>query len=176
MRVTAEQIKAKLEETAEDQPVVAWGLGYVGPSVYTVWSATLVVLLLGLAIALFTFRSGLGAAAVVALAALVYLVLRRRVKFTAMGVTPRHFIAIDITHGGKFLPPAHQGLSAIQYPRLIEKELSTILHYVLGDGTLHWVRFQDFRGFPDNRAAARRIRQAVHELVYEPHLYEASRR
>ena len=110
----------------------------------------------------------IAAAIAVLVGLIVYLALRARVKFCAIGVTPRHFIAIDITPRGQFLPPAHQGLSAIQFPRIIDKELTTTLHYVLGNGSLHWVRFQDLRGFPDNRNAARRIRQAVHNLVYDP--------
>ena len=169
MRVTPEQIQARLKEVAgEGLPVVTWGVGYVGPSLYTVWGLSLVALLLGLAIAIFTYKSWIAVAVAVTLALIVYLALRARVKFCAIGVTPRHFIAIDITRGGRFLPPAHQGLSAIQYPRIIDKELTTTLHYVLGNGSLHWVRFQDLRGFPDNRNAARRIRQAVHDLVYDP--------
>ena len=168
MRVTAEQIQVRLREAAgEGLPIVTWGVGYVGPSLYAVWGISLVFLLLSLAIAIFTYKNWLAVAAALTLSLIVYLALRARVKFCAIGVTPRHFIAIDIA-GGRFLPPAHQGLSAIQYPRIIDKELTTTLHYVLGNGSLHWVRFQDLRGFPDNRNAARRIRQAVHDLVYDP--------
>ncbi len=169
MRVTAEQIKKRLQEAAgEGFPVVTWGVGYVGPSLYIVWGISLVVLALGLAIAAFTYKTWIAAAIAGLVGLIVYLALRARVKFCAIGVTPRHFIAIDITRGGQFLPPAHQGLSAIQFPRIIDKELTTTLHYVLGNGSLHWVRFQDFRRFPDNRAAARRLRQAIHDLVYDP--------
>lgn len=167
MRITEEQIKTKLQEVAgANVPVHAWGLGYVGPSVYTVWSVSLVVLLLGAAIGTFTFHSWTFVAGAVVVAGVVYLWLRRRVKFFLVGVTPKHFIAIDVTRGGQFLPPALQGLSAIQFPKLIEKELSTILHYVLGDGTIHDVRFQNFSRLPDNRRAAYRIKQAVLENVY----------
>lgn len=167
MKITEAQIKRKLQEAAgENVPVVAWGYGYVGPSVYAVWSTGLVVVLLGAAIGIFTYRSWTFVAGAAAVAAVVYVVLRARVKFFLVGVTPRHFIAIDVTRRGQFLPPALQGLSAIQYPKLIEKELSSILHYVLGDGTIHNVRFQDFRHLPDNRHAARRIKQAVLENVY----------
>src|SRR3989338_9237649 len=42
----------------------------------------------------------------------------------------------------------------------------TILHYVLGDGTINDVRFQNFRGLADNRRAAFRVKQAVLENVY----------
>ncbi len=169
MRVTPEQIQVRLREAAgEGLPVVTWGVGYVGPSLYTVWGLSTAFLLLGLAIAVFTYKTWIAVGIALTLALIVYLALRARVKFCAIGVTPRHFIAIDITGTGRFLPPAHQGLSAIQYPRIIDKELTTTLHYVLGNGSLHWVRFQDLRGFPDNRNAARRIRQAVHDLVYDP--------
>lgn len=169
MRISAEKIQAKLQAAAGDGfPIVAWGYAYVGPSTYTVKLVALVVWLLGLGIALLTFHSWPLAAAATALGAAVYLALWSRVKFCLIGVSPRHFIAVDVTHRGQFLPPALQGLSSIQFPRLIDKELSTILHYVLGNGTLHYVRFQDFSHLPDNRDAARRIKQAVMELVYDP--------
>ena len=167
MRITEEQIKAKLQEAAGPKvPLNAWGLGYIGPSVYTVWSVSLAVLLLGAAIGTLTFHSWKFALGAVVVARVVYVGLRTRVKFCLVGVTPKHFIAIDISRRGQFLPPALQGLSAIQYPKLVEKELSTILHYVLGDGTIHDVRFQNFGYLPDNRRAAHRIKQAVLENVY----------
>lgn len=167
MRLSEEKIKAKLAEAAgPGVPLQAWGLGYVGPSVYTVWSVALVVLLLGAAVGAFTFQSWRFVTGAVVVAAIVYLLLRRRVKFCLVGVTPKHFIAIDVTRRGQFLPPALQGLSAIQYPKLVDKELSTILHYVLGDGTIHDVRFQNFSSLPDNRRAAYRLKQAVLENVY----------
>lgn len=166
MKITEEQIKAKLQEAAGgNQPLAAWGYGYVGPSTHTVASVSLVVLLLGLAIGLFTFHSWAFVLGAIAVAAVVYLYLRSKVKFCLVGVSPKHFIAIDVTRR-QFLPPALQGLSAIQYPKLIEKELSTILHYVLGDGTIHNLRFQNFSHLPDNRRAAHRIKQAVMENVY----------
>lgn len=169
MKVTAERIKEKLGEAAgEGLPVLAWGYGYVGPSLWTVRSISLLALGLGVAIGLFTFKSWAFVGGAAAAAVALYLYLRSKVKFCAIGVTPRHFIAIDVTPRGKFLPPALQGLSAIQYPRLVEKELSTILHYVLGDGSLHNVRFENFRYLPDNRRAAYRIKQTVLEKVYDP--------
>jgi len=168
MRVSQEKIRAKLEEAAGGMPLVAWGVGYVGPSTYTVTSVSLVVLLLGAAIGILTYQNWVVVGVAVALATAVYFWLRAKVRFCAIGVTPRHFIAIDVSLGGRFLPPALQGLSAIQYPRLVDKELSTILHYVLGNGDIHNVRFQDFRRLPDNRAAAVRIKQALLEKVYEP--------
>ena len=121
--------------------------------------------LLGAAIGWFTFKSWLVAAGAVVFAVVVYLLLRARVKFCLVGVSSKHFICID-HQGGRFLPPALQGLSAIQFPKLIEKDLSTILHYVLGDGTINDVRFQNFRGLADNRRAAFRVKQAVLENVY----------
>lgn len=167
MKITQDKIKQKLQEAAgQNTPVVAWGYGYGGPSLYAVRSVTLVVLFLGAAIGIFTYRSWEFVAGAVVLAAVVYYLLRSRVKFCLVGVTPKHFIAIDHTRRGRFLPPALQGLSAIQYPRTIEKELSTILHYVLGDGSIHDVRFQDFSYLPGNRRAAVRIKQAIHENVY----------
>lgn len=167
MKVTAEQIKAKLQEAAgENTPLVAWGLGYLGPSTWAVRSIALVVLLLGVAIGIFTFRSWGLVAGAIGVAFAVYFYLRSKVKFCAVGVSGQHFICIDITPGGQFLPPALQGLSAIQHPRVNEKELSTILHYVLGDGSLHGVRFQNFSHLPDNRRAALRIKRAVVEGVY----------
>jgi hypothetical protein len=176
MKVTEAEIKAKLQEAAgEAVPLVAWGYGYVGPSLYTVRLVALAVWLLGLGIALLTFRNWILAGVATAVAAVVYFVLRARVKFCLLGVSQKHFLAIDVTPRGEFLPPAIQGLSSIQYPRLIEKELSTILHYVLGNGTLHYVRFQDFAHLPGNRDAARRIKQAVHDLVYDPPTVPASR-
>jgi hypothetical protein len=87
------------------------------------------------------------------------------VKFCAIGVTRATSSPLTSPAASA---PAHQGLSAIQYPRILDSELTTTLHYVLGNGTLHWVRFQDFHGFPENRNAARRIRQAIHDLVYDP--------
>lgn len=165
MRIREEELKQKLQEAAGDQPLAAWGYGYVGPSTYAVWAGALVVGLLGAAIGWFTFRSWVFVAGAVVLAAAVYFLLRARVKFCLVGVSSRHFICID-HRGGRFLPPALQGLSAIQFPKLIEKELSTILHYVLGDGTIHDVRFQNFRGLADNRRAAHRLKQAVLENVY----------
>ena len=163
MRVTAEQIQARLREAAgEGMPVVTWGVGYVGPSLYTVWGVSTVFLLLALAIALFTYKNWVAVALALILSLIVYVALRARVKFCAIGVTPRHFIAIDIA-GSRFLPPAHQGLSAIQYPRILDSELTTTLHYVLGNGTLHWVRFQDFHAFPDNRNAALAAHQQQHQ-------------
>lgn len=166
MKVTEQTIKAKLQEAAgEEFPIVAWGLGTVGPSLYSVWSITAVVLLLGLAIAAFTYRSWVVAVIAVTVAALVYHWLRARVTFCAVGVSPRHFIVVDISRRGHFLPPAHQGLSAIQFPKIIDKELSTILHYVLGDGTINDIRFQDFRHLPDNRNAARRLKKAIADHV-----------
>lgn len=171
MKITEERIKEKLQEAAsENLPLVAWGYGYVGPSLWTVRAITLVVLLLGAAIAILTFQSWKVLLVAIGVAAVVYLWLRAKVKFSLVGVTPRHFIAIDVTPRGEFLPPALQGLSAIQYPRLIEKELSTILHYVLGDGSIHKLRFQDFRHLPDNRRAAARIKRAIHRHVYDPSL------
>lgn len=171
MRINETRIKTKLQEAAgEGMPLVAWGLGYVGPSTWTVRSLTLIVLLLGVAIGILTFNSWVFVAGAVGLAAVIYLLLRARVKFCLVGVTPRHFIAIDLTQRGQFLPPALQGLSAIQYPRVIDKELSTILYYVLGDGTINKVRFQNFRYLPDNRRAAFRLKQAVLEKVYDPRL------
>ncbi|MBI4466503.1 MAG: hypothetical protein HY656_03630 [Acidobacteria bacterium] len=167
MRLSAEKIKERLQEAAgKDAPVVAWGLGYLGPSTYAVGATALGVWLLGVAIGIFTFKSWAWVAGATLAAVLVYLFLRARVKFTLVGVSPKHFIAIDVTPRGQFLPPARQGLSAIQFPRLIEKELSTILHYVLGDGSIHDVRFQDFGWLPDNRRAAHRIKGAVLENVY----------
>lgn len=166
MKLTEEQIRARLQEAAgEGLPVVAAGLGTVGPSLYTVWSLALVVLALGLAIAIFTYHSWIGAGIAVALAVAVFLWLRSRVTFCLVGVSPRHFIVIDLDRRGRLLPPALQGLSAIQFPKVRDKELSTILHYVLGDGTINDIRFQDFRRLPDNRAAARRLKQAVMENV-----------
>ena len=165
MRITEEQLKAKLAEAAGGAPLVAWGYGYVGPSTYAVWACALVVGLLGAAIGWFTFGSWLVVAGAVIFGVVVYLLLRARVKFCLVGVSSKHFICID-HQGGRFLPPALQGLSAIQFPKLIEKDLSTILHYVLGDGTIHDVRFQNFRGLADNRRAAFRVKQAVLENVY----------
>ncbi|MEE9235727.1 MAG: hypothetical protein V3U28_09845 [Candidatus Acidoferrales bacterium] len=165
MKITEEKIKEKLQEAAGEQPVVACGYGYTGPSTYVVGTIALVVFLLGAAIGIFTFGLWWIVPGSAALGGAAYYGLRRRVTFCLVGVTPKHFIVID-HHRGRFLPPALQGLSAIQYPKTIDKELSTILHYVLGDGTIHDVRFQDFRGLPDNRRAAYRIKQAVHENVY----------
>lgn len=166
MRLTEEKIREKLQEVAGEQPVQACGYGYTGPSTYAVWTVTLVVFLLGAAMALFTFHNWWIVLGSAVLAAVVYHVLRSRVRFCLVGVTPKHFIVIDHTRRGNFLPPALQGLSAIQYPKTIDKELSTILHYVLGDGTIHDVRFQDFRRLPGNRRAAYRIKQAIYENVY----------
>jgi len=165
MRISAEIIKQKLEEASGGQPIVAWGYGYVGPSTYTVWACAVVVGLLGAAIGWLTFRSWLFVAGGTVFAVFVYLLLHARVKFCLVGVTPKHFICIDHQRG-RFLPPALQGLSAIQFPKLVEKELSTIFHYVLGDGTIHDLRFQNFRGLPDNRRAALRLKQAVLDNVY----------
>ena len=165
MRISEDQIKAKLAEAAGGAPLVAWGYGYIGPSTYAVWACALVVGLLGAAIGWLTFHSWPVVAGAVALAVVVYSLLRARVKFCLVGVSSKHFICID-HQGGRFLPPALQGLSAIQFPKLIEKDLSTILHYVLGDGTINGVRFQNFRGLADNRRAAFRIKQAVLENVY----------
>ena len=165
MRINEETLKQKLQEAAGDAPLAAWGYGYLGPSTYAVWGCALVVGLLGAAIGWFTFRSSLFVAGAAAFAAVVYFLLRARVKFCLVGVSPKHVICID-HRGGRFLPPALQGLSAIQFPKLIDKDLSTILHYVLGDGTIHDLRFQNFRGLADNRRAAFRIKQAVLENVY----------
>ena len=159
-------IQEKLQEAAGAEfPLVAWGLGYKGPSTYAIWVVTLIVLALGAAIGWFTYHNLFYVGIAVALAMAVYGGLRGRVKFTLIGVSPRHFIAVDLSHGGKFRPPALQGLSAIQYPRVIEKELSNILHYNLGDGSIQDVRFQNFRHLPDNRNAAYRLRKAVLENV-----------
>lgn len=165
MRISGETLKQKLQEAAGNAPLVAWGYGYIGPSTYAVWACALVVGLLGAAIGWLTFRSGLFVAGAALLAVVVYALLRSRVKFCLVGVSSKHFICID-HRGGRFLPPALQGLSAIQFPKLVEKDLSTILHYVLGDGTIHDVRFQNFRRLADNRRAAFRIKQAVLENVY----------
>jgi hypothetical protein len=165
MRITEEQLKAKLAEAVGGAPLVAWGYGYVGPSTYAVWACALVVGLLGAAIGWFTFKSAPVVAGGVVLAAVVYFLLRARVKFCLVGVSSKHFICIDHQRG-RFLPPALQGLSAIQFPKVVDKDLSTILHYVLGDGTIHDVRFQNFRGLPDNRRAAFRLKQAVLDNVY----------
>lgn len=165
MRITEEQLKAKLAEAAGGPPLVAWGYGYVGPSTYAAWACALVVGLLGAAIGWFTFKSWPVVAGGVVLAAVVYFLLRARVKFCLVGVSSKHFICIDHQRG-RFLPPALQGLSAIQFPKVVDKDLSTILHYVLGDGTIHDLRFQNFRGLPDNRRAALRLKQAVLDNVY----------
>lgn len=165
MKLTEREIREKLEQASEGHPVVACGYGYVGPSVYAVWSAALVVLLLGVAIGILTFQSWLFVGGAMVAGLLVYFYLRSKITFCLVGVTPRHFIMIDVDHRGQFLPPALQGLSAIQFPKIIDKELSTILHYVLGDGTINDVRFQDFRRLPDNRRAAARIKKAVLDNV-----------
>ncbi|MFQ5694957.1 MAG: hypothetical protein ACE5HB_03120 [Terriglobia bacterium] len=168
MRVSEETIRKKLEDAAEGFPVMAWGLGTTGLSLGLVHSVSLLLLGFGVAVGVLTYQSWLVVGMAVALAAGVYAWLRSKVKFCAVGVSPRHFICIDITRGGRFLSPALQGLSAIQFPKVIDKELSSILHYVLGDGTIHDLRFQDFRRFPDNRRAAHRLHQAIFKHVYDP--------
>ena len=164
--ISPEIMERKLQEAAGAEfPLLTWGVGYKGPSTYAVWAATLVAGILGAAIGWFTYHSLLYVGVAVGLAAGVHLLLRSRVKFTLIGVSPRYFIAIDLARGGKFLPPALQGLSAIQYPRVIEKELSNILHYNLGDGSIQDVRFQNLPHLPDNRNAAYRLRRAVLDNV-----------
>jgi hypothetical protein len=164
--ISSRVIQEKLQDAAGAEfPLVAWGLGYKGPSTYAIWAVTLIVLALGAAIGWFTYHSLSYVGVAVGLAMAAHLGLRSRLKVTLLGVSPRHFIAIDVTRGSKFRPPALQGLSAIQYPRVIEKELSNILHYNLGDGSIQDVRFQNFRHLPDNRNAAYRLRKAVLENV-----------
>jgi hypothetical protein len=165
MRISDEFIRARLAEAAgAGVPVVAWGYGYTGPSRYFIWVFTAAVLALGVVIGTYSVEDWRFTAGAVVVACLVYAWLRGKVTFLLVGVSPRHFIAIE-RRGRSLRPPSLQGLSAIQHPRVIEKELSEILHFNLGDGTIHDIRFENMWGLKENRSAAFRLRDAILENV-----------
>lgn len=164
MRISEEFIRSKLEEAADGHPLLAWGYGYTGFSLYFVWSVVIVLAVLGGVIGTFSVRDWRFTAGALLLAALVYGWLRSKVTFLLVGVSPRHFIAIE-KRGRQLRPPALQGLSAVQHPRVIEKELSDILHFHLGDGSIHDIRFQDFWWLKNNRAAGYRLRDTIVENI-----------
>ena len=160
-RVDDAWMRQELQDAADPgDAILAHGYGYQGPSPRLVVAVSGIVLLLGLLTAAFTARSWWFALASVVVAAAVYGWLWKRVKFCLVGVSRKHFIVIDL-RGREPLPPARLGLSSIQYPRIIEKEITHILRYNLGDGTLNFIKFTNLPGMPTNRDACQRIYQAI---------------
>lgn len=160
--VSEEFMRAQLQAAAgENRPILAMGYGYVGPSLLGTLSVAGVVLVLGQLIAWLTFRSWSLSLLGLVLAAAVAWIGWRRVRFMIVGVSPQHYIVIDLDRKLNPLPPARLGLSAIQNLRLATGELTYLLKYTLGDGTLHAIRFLNLPGHPDNREAARRIKDAI---------------
>lgn len=160
--VTEEFIRAQLQAAAgEKLPILAMGYGYEGPSLIGILSAAGVVLVLGQLIAGLTFRSPLVSLVALAVSAAIVWLGWRRVHFMLIGVSPQHYIVIDLDRRLNPLPPARLGLSAIQNLSLATGEITYRLKYTLGDGTRHAIRFQNLPGHPDNREAARRIKDAI---------------
>lgn len=164
--VSEDFMREQLQAAAgENLPIVAMGYGYVGPSLLAILSLAGVVLLLGQLIAWLTFRSPLVSLVALLLASAIVWVGWRRVHFMLVGVSPRHYIVIDLDRKLIPLPPALLGLSAIQNLSLATRELTYRLKYTLGDGTSHAIRFQNLPGHPHNREAARRIKDAILDNV-----------
>ena len=164
--VSEDFMREQLQAAAgEKLPIVAMGYGYVGPSLIGILSVAGVVLVLGQLIAWLTYRSPLVSLAALLLAAAVVWLGWRRGHFMLVGVSPRHYIVIDLDHKLNPLPPARLGLSAIQNLSMVPGELTYHLKYTLGDGTSHNIRFQSLPGHPHNREAARRIKDAILDNV-----------